>query len=741
MRILLVSTVPPTRCGIATYAAQEAARLREEGHEVTIASLDGAGEAALKLDLKRAAEIGRLAALVPSYDRCILHYQHDFFFTGLDQRQLVIHNALLAGLFAHGVEVVAHEVIYDLLAGGAGRLVQHTERLKWRAAKRIVVHTLPEESRLRALVPGARIVRRDHDLYFRAFRDVDQATARRELDVPAAARVFLCIGFLQRHKGFDRAMAAFASNPASDARLYVVGSARVEHPEIRAHVEELRQLAARDPRVVFHERFPSDAEFDTWIAASDVVVLPYREIWSSSVAARARLLGRRVIATAVGGLADQLGSGDVVVQGDAELAAALRGVSPAPSKAARVRRTQLRLAVVPPWYGGARAGGGERVVRATAEHLRGAGVHVEVFTTRIADYFSDWSRNAQAAEETVSGVWVHRFPVEKRETTRFGAAAEKVRQGLALSADEEAAFFGEMIRCPGLPAALAHRRADFDLFLLPHYMFQTTLQAARVVGEQAVLLPFLHDEPYARLAPYAEMFGAARGSLFLSAPEAELARTLYGLAPARSAVVGTGVDFPKTASREAFSRRHGVGPYLVYVGRKESGKNFPELLAWFRAVRAQFPGLRLVTLGARAIAPEPGGGDGRTILDLGIVSDREKMETLAGALALVQPSTLESFSLAIMESWTVGRPVIVHAGCAVTAHHVAQAKGGFAVEDAAGFAAAVAALIADERLAGKLGRQGRAYVKREFAWPAVTARLLSALERFQSLPALGRSAA
>src|SRR3984957_18997385 len=109
MRILVISSVPPTHCGIATYAGQQIARLREEGHAVTVASLDGAGEADLHFRLKQASEIGRLAAGVEGYDRCILHYQHDFFFTGWAKEQLLTHNLLLAALFARGVEVVAHE--------------------------------------------------------------------------------------------------------------------------------------------------------------------------------------------------------------------------------------------------------------------------------------------------------------------------------------------------------------------------------------------------------------------------------------------------------------------------------------------------------------------------------------------------------------------------------------------------------------------------------------------------------
>ena len=73
--------------------------------------------------------------------------------------------------------------------------------------------------------------------------------------------------------------------------------------------------------------------FDRWIVAADTVVLPYRHIWSSSVAERAALFGRPVIATRVGGLADQVGAmpGAVLVDDNA---GARRGHGRAPSGAA-----------------------------------------------------------------------------------------------------------------------------------------------------------------------------------------------------------------------------------------------------------------------------------------------------------------------------------------------------------------------------------------------------------------------
>ena len=351
---------------------------------------------------------------------------------------------------------------------------------------------------------------------------------------------------------------------------------------------------------------------------------------------------------------------------------------------------------------------------------------VEVFTTQLRDYFTDWSRNQRAAEELVSGIPVHRFPVEVRRGDLYGPISERASRGEPLDARELEIFFGEMIRCPKLPRALAVRRLDFDLFLLGHYMFATTVAAARAVGDRAVMMPFLHDEGYARLAPYRQMFRAARGALFMSAPEAELAQRLFGIPPDRCAVVGTGLLDPPPVSRFAFARHHGPAAYALYVGRKEAGKGFPLLLDLFRAYRDRRPEARLVLVGPGAFKARR--DDGESILDLGVVSEREKLEALAGAAVLVQPSLLESFSLSMMEAWQVGRPVIVNQACPVTRHHVEQSRGGLVFRDAASFGEALDRLMGDARLSARLGRAGKAYVKREFGWPEVLQRTLAALE-------------
>jgi glycosyltransferase involved in cell wall biosynthesis len=164
----------------------------------------------------------------------------------------------------------------------------------------------------------------EHSRSFRPQVRAAKAEARTALgvDLATATHLFLCIGFIGPHKGFDRAVEAYRRLPGDlrrTAALYVVGAPLEPSPVVDAHVALLRQIASDLPGVTLVLETVSDLEFDLWLQAADTVILPYREISSSGVSARASLFGTPAIVTAVGALPEQAGPSDVVVSGDEEI--------------------------------------------------------------------------------------------------------------------------------------------------------------------------------------------------------------------------------------------------------------------------------------------------------------------------------------------------------------------------------------------------------------------------------------
>lgn len=388
----------------------------------------------------------------------------------------------------------------------------------------------------------------------------------------------------------------------------------------------------------------------------------------------------------------------------------------------------MTIAFVVPRYGDGVVGGAETLTRGLAEHLAARGTPVEVLTTCARDHHT-WRNTLPEGREVIHGVAVHRFPVRLRNERLFGRLQQRIDRGEPLPIEDQLTWAEESVSSPGLYAHLLRRREAYELVCFAPYLFGTTFWGSQLVPERAVLIPCLHDEPYAHLPLIRMMFEGCRGFIFNSPPEAELARKLYAIDGHPWGVVGYGFEAPPDPQPARFRRRHGLeGPLVLYVGRKEKGKNVPLLMEYLLRYREGFGAdLTLCLVGEGPVeVPRPGR---QAIRDLGYLGPEEKLDAYAAATVVCQPSVNESFSIVIMEAWLAGTPVLVHARCPVTMYHLARSGGGLAFEDYFEFAEALDLLLRDEPLRAKLAAQGRAYVLEEYSWPAVMARFEAARER------------
>jgi glycosyltransferase involved in cell wall biosynthesis len=386
----------------------------------------------------------------------------------------------------------------------------------------------------------------------------------------------------------------------------------------------------------------------------------------------------------------------------------------------------MRLGFVVPRYGPQIVGGAETLARAFAEHLPRKRYDVEVFTTCALDHHT-WANVLPAGEVRCNGVRVRRFPVSPRDVGRFLEVQQRISSGIWVEVEEELEWAAGSVNSEELYACLEAEAGRFDALLFLPYLFGTTLLGTEIDPERSLLVPCLHDEPFARTRIVARLFGRVRGVLFNSAPERALARQLYGV-PADSPVVGMGFDPPeRPAEPLRFRGRLGLdGDYLLYFGRKEEGKNLPLLLDHFAHCRGAGKDLWLVVAGDGRLDPRrcpPG------VVDLPPLEEEEKRDACAGALAVCQPSTNESFSIVLMEAWLEGTPVLVNARCAVTRYQVRQSGGGLYFSDRREFAAEVEWLRRHPDEARRLGAAGGRFVRERYGWEAVLERFERGLER------------
>ena len=380
----------------------------------------------------------------------------------------------------------------------------------------------------------------------------------------------------------------------------------------------------------------------------------------------------------------------------------------------------MNLAIVTPRYGAHIVGGAETLARTLAEYLARQQWRVTVLTTCAQDHVS-WENRLPAGVTTENNVTVHRFPVRQGDTAAHIRLSHQLHNHYYLPLADEYEWLASGPHAPGLYAYLEERQEQFDAILALPYLSPIVQYAAWSAPEKTCLIPCLHEEPPAFMALLRLLLETVRGILFLTPEEAQFAWQALYVRSRRHAVMGAGIDPPP-------ERLPAVNlpdaPYIVAASRLEAGKNLALLYEYTQRYVEEGGDLQLVLLGAGRFTPP----DHAAFHVAGFVSHTEKLVYMQNALALCQPSLLESFSLVLMESWQMGRPVLVHEDCAVTAGHVARSGGGLTFGSYKTFAGAIDWLKARPDEAARLGRQGQQYVASHYRWPAVAARLQKFLE-------------
>ena len=383
--------------------------------------------------------------------------------------------------------------------------------------------------------------------------------------------------------------------------------------------------------------------------------------------------------------------------------------------------------VCPRFAEGATVGGAETMLRNLAERAAAAGRRVTFLATCATNHFT-WRNERPSGLVRVRNLDVHFFPVdEDRDVDAFLRIQEVISRKGHYSEADEMTWLRNSVNSRALCRHLEEHGADYDRIVIGPYLFGLTVFGARIHPAKTILLPCLHDEGFAYARAIRDLFQHTGGIMFNSVPERDLARRLYDLPESRGAVVGMGLD-DFAVPADAFAKRHGLtAPYIIYSGRREGGKGTPLLMDYLDIFRQRTGhDIKLVVTGSGQIDPPPGLAP--HVFDAGFLSDAEKHEAMAGAVAFCHPSVNESFGIVILESWLARTPVLVHGRCEVNLYHCRQSNGGLWFSVYPEFEEALSLLLRDPALRRTLGEAGRKYVLREYAWEAVERRLLEALD-------------
>lgn len=353
--------------GIGRHVAQLAGELRRAGIEVSVACPD---VVAARFDLRSVAtvhpvEIGSRPQ--PLRDRTVLHTLRDV----MAEHDVVHAHGLRAGSLATLAGPAAEERTVPVVvtvhnAAPEGRLaaVVHRglERVVCRGAD--VVLGVSQDLMTAATALGAPVVERAVVAASRAVPSRTAEQVRAELQIPDDAALVVSVGRLAAQKGFDRLLEILVemldgephdgpgqpTAPApAEAALAELGSGRPRGFRVviagdgpqREHLQRGIDRYHLPVRLLGHREDVADL-----LGAADAVISTARWEGQPVWLQEALSVGAPVIATDVGGTAEVIGSGGVLVDPDtpAEFAAQLRRVLEDPSHRSELAAAALRRA-------------------------------------------------------------------------------------------------------------------------------------------------------------------------------------------------------------------------------------------------------------------------------------------------------------------------------------------------------------------------------------------------------------
>lgn len=389
-----------------------------------------------------------------------------------------------------------------------------------------------------------------------------------------------------------------------------------------------------------------------------------------------------------------------------------------------------KIGFVIPWYAENITGGAESELKGIVEHMVKEGTELEVLTTCVEKFNSDWGKNYwNEGVEVINGVTVRRFKVRKRNAQAFDEINIRLMNNEVVPAKDQETFMKEFVNSPDLYRYIHDHRSEYSQFAYIPYMFSTNYYGILECPEKSVVIPCFHEEAYIHLDIYKKAFEKAAGFIYLSRPEYELANQVFDLSGAKQEIIGAGVDTEFSYDAQAFREKYGIrDPFILYAGRKDVGKNIYLLIQYYAKYLELHPDstMKLVLIGGGKvnISSHLQG----KVIDLGFVDLQDKHDACAAATVLCQPSVHESFSIVIMESWLSERPVMVHEDCAVTKNFCRETNGGFWFGNYYEFEAELEYILQHGETAEQMGKNGRKYVLENFSWPAITAKLTGFFE-------------
>lgn len=757
-KILIVSTFPPRKCGIGTYAYSQAKHYKNLGYEITTLGLgnDSSSHQKLNFNKKGILKISKWLTL-HRFDEIHLHFVDGFFNFDKDSIAKITLFKLFS-VISKNFTIIVHEIIPNIQANisratalsFADKIEVHTEKEK--KATELIFQSLtipvsvagkniglPVGTFLKKMTPIIEVV--EHDRYFSPYFLGSQEQARRMLNLDLQKKIIVSLGFIQQHKGFDRVIDAMELLDGDEIQYFIVGSKREEVGDIIEYYNYLEdRVGASEKSINIVHKFLSDEEFDIWIRAADALILPYREIWSSGVGARAKLLDCPVIASNLPTLVEQLAEQVHYIFNDEQdlseilltlpkkedLSYVDENCAPTSKKDVLDKKPIKSVMIIAPVLTNKFVGGAEVVIKDFISILSQSGEYSITVISTKSDSVSDFNNKESSTNSGDFGwgdnVKIIRFKTITPLKKIHRWAHSQYNQSSGLIMNNLWKYSG--LTGFGLIGYVKKHIDQYDLIYIPHYLYPVSHQLIKHASSKNIVHPFVHDEPALNNINNIKFFQCANSIVVNSDAEKYILDKYNIPFFCHLKEIGNRVDYPviKNMPNEQndLLNKLGIEPkkYIFYIGRISKMKNVDDLLYWHKTLLERTSlKVDLVIAGKG----DPCGMLGWSDLPAGIkyagfISDDEKNILIHHSLAVTQLSILESFSLVVIESWLAKVPVIAHKNCLPIKYNFEKSQNpGFLVGEESEYIKAVESLVFMSKTNyQKLGDKGYEFASKNF---------------------------
>ncbi len=457
----------------------------------------------------------------PSYDVVYIHFTNGLFWPQPHTRGWrypvskfleYLWSLLLFLRYYKKIVIVGHEITTD----GIRKPSKVVQGLIFSWSKQIWVHT--DEERRKVLSCFRWFLRKEqvevlaHETFLKPKFTGSKIQARTWLKLPQDETILLCIGFIQEHKGFDSVVEAMRESLDKTKVLYIVGSLRLQKKHYLAYRDRLAALVSEVPQCRLVEKFLSDEEFDAWIAAADALVLPYKEIWSSGVGARAILHGTPIIFKDHPHLHSQFAhySQKSAFSDKGSLTRCLAEAKPKTSRrlssslptdylpphqvCAQVL-SRKKILFIMPCFGEGVKGGAEGFVYSLAVELSKRGGQIEVWSSTSDRVVGRNQNLAGPRNEPTKPFTIRRFKANSGSEKLFDFVHRYMNQEGRCGRIARAIWKDTNLHGIGMEDELELRKHEFDVVHLFHYLLGSAHRLCQIAPEKTVLHPFVHNEP------------------------------------------------------------------------------------------------------------------------------------------------------------------------------------------------------------------------------------------------------